>query len=206
MFYCAGLGPTSNLLTFAAYELTLNQDIQGRLIREVDELTLKLNGEIVTYEQLSDLKYLDMIISETLRKWPASIYTDRNCTKSYALEVDDMMQQHRLRPGDGICIPIFGLHRDSEHFPDPERFDPERFNDANRASITPGTYLPFGIGPRHCLGDRFAAMTAKAILYTLLTAFTFEVSPTKTKIPIPLQINGFMMQPKDIWLRLKPRN
>lgn len=67
----------------------MNPDIQKRLIEEIDEAGQDLNGAPVTYEVLQKLKYLDMIISETLRKWPPSPFTDRVCTKPYQLEASD---------------------------------------------------------------------------------------------------------------------
>jgi cytochrome P450 family 9 len=57
-----------------------------------------------------------------------------------------------MNPGDMLFIPIFGLHRDPVYYPDPERFDPERFSDENKQNINPMTYLPFGVGPRSCIG------------------------------------------------------
>jgi cytochrome P450 family 9 len=58
-----------------------------------------------------------------------------------------------VHPGDILFIPIIGLHRDAKHYPDPERFDPERFSDENKHKINPLTYLPFGVGPRSCIGE-----------------------------------------------------
>lgn len=64
----------------------MNPDIQKRLVEEIDEVSQDLNGSPVTYEVLQKLKYLDMVISETLRRWPPSAFTDRICTKPYTLE------------------------------------------------------------------------------------------------------------------------
>jgi cytochrome P450 family 9 len=58
-----------------------------------------------------------------------------------------------IHPGEALFIPIIGLHRDSNYYPDPEHFDPERFSDDNKHNINPLTYLPFGIGPRSCIGE-----------------------------------------------------
>lgn len=103
-------------------------------------------------------------------------------------------------------VPIYGYHRDPNYFPDPLKFDPERFNEENRGNIDPDTYLPFGIGPRNCIGSRFALMEVKTIFYYLLLNFTFEVTE-KTQIPLKYAKNPVGIQAeKGIWLALKPRD
>lgn len=129
---------------------------------------------------------------------------DRECTKPYAMDGNDG-RKIKIRVGDGLWIPILGLHRDPDYFPEPLQFDPERFSDERKDSIVSGTYLPFGIGPRNCIGSRFALMECKAYIYYLLTNFTFEVAPN-SEIPPRMAnagfssrvINGFNMY-------LKPR-
>lgn len=110
-----------------------------------------------------------------------------------------------IQKGDGVWIPILGLHRDPEYYPEPDRFDPERFSDERKGSIQPCTYIPFGSGPRNCIGSRFALMECKAILYYLLTNFTFEVAPTST-IPLRIANSGFSVKSeKGFNIILKPR-
>lgn len=72
---------------------------------------------------------------------------DRCVTKQYLMEDNDATKI-LLQPNDMVWFSIYGLHRDPEYYPDPDRFDPERFSDENKRNIRPGTYLPFGIGPR----------------------------------------------------------
>lgn len=98
-----------------------------------------------------------------------------------------------------------GFHLDEKYFPDPERFDPERFSDENKHSIQQGTYLPFGNGPRNCIGSRFALMQIKAILYNLLLNFSFEPNG-KSQIPLKLKKSSFNMgAEKGVHLELRPR-
>jgi cytochrome P450 family 9 len=92
---------------------------------------------------------LYVIFTETLRLYPPASAVDRICVKPYTLKSDPPME---MSPGDVVFIPILGLHRDPSHYPDPERFDPERFSDENKQNINPMTYLPFGVGPRSCIG------------------------------------------------------
>lgn len=91
-----------------------------------------------------------------------------------------------IHKGTVIVIPIFGLHRDPKYYPEPERFDPERFSNDNKSKIKPYTYLPFGVGPRHCLGSRFALVEIKTLFFYLLT--TFEIVPIKAT-PIPAKFS-----------------
>jgi cytochrome P450 len=74
---------------------------------------------------------------------------DRRCVKTYTLPAEPHCT---LKPGDGVYIPIYALHHDPDYFPDPEKFDPERFSDENKGNINPFAYLPFGSGPRNCIG------------------------------------------------------
>jgi cytochrome P450 family 9 len=90
-----------------------------------------------------------VIFTETLRLYPPAAVVDRVCVKPYTLKSDPPMEMH---PGEALFIPIIGLHRDPSYYPDPERFDPERFSEDNKHSINPITYLPFGLGPRSCIG------------------------------------------------------
>lgn len=97
--------------------------------------------------------------------------------------------------GDPIWIPIWSIQRDPQYFPNPEKFDPERFNDENKQKIDPYTFLTFGIGPRSCIGNRFALLEVKAVLFHLLSKF--RIVPTE-KTDIPIQIH-----PRSIGLNAK---
>jgi cytochrome P450 len=87
-------------------------------------------------------------IAESLRKYPPAGFTDRVCTKSFTLPGTDVV----IEKGITVMIPMYPLHRDPEYFPNPNKFDPERFSDENKKNIKPYTYLPFGSGPHNCIG------------------------------------------------------
>lgn len=152
IFFAAGFDTVSTLLTFLSYELAVNPDIQEKLFNEITEIKEKLNGAPLNYDTLSQMKYMDQVISETLRKWPPAVFTNRVCTKDYAYELDD---NHKIRMEKGrvIWIPIHAIHHDPKYYPSPEVFDPERFSDENKHQILPGSFIPFGIGPRNCIGE-----------------------------------------------------
>jgi cytochrome P450 family 9 len=102
-------------------------------------------------------------------------------------------------------IPINAYHHDPNYFPEPEKFIPERFSEDNKGNIDPDTYLPFGIGPRNCIGSRFALMEVKTIFYYLLRNFSFEVT-AKTQLPLQLAKSPMgLKSEKGIWIGLKAR-
>lgn len=117
---------------------------------------------------------------------------DRVCTKPYTIKPASPDEKPLfIEEGTVLWFPIYALQRDPTIYPNPERFDPERFNDENKANINPYTYLPFGVGPRNCIGNRFALLEIKLIFFHILSKF--EIVPIKeTKIPIQIsrkQIN-----------------
>jgi cytochrome P450 family 9 len=129
--------------------------------------------------------------------------TDRICVKDYVVEVDD--KKFTFEKGTSFYVPITAYHHDPKYFSDPEKFDPERFSEENKSKIDPDTYLPFGIGPRNCIGSRFALMEVKTIFYYLLHNFSFKVT-AKTQIPLKLtnSLVGLKTE-KGIWIGLKAR-
>lgn len=130
--------------------------------------------------------------------------TDRLCVKDFDVQYEDM--KFKIDKDCSFVIPIFSFHRDPEYFPDPLKFDPERFSDENRSKIDPDTYLPFGIGPRNCIGSRFALMELKTVIYYLLLNFSFEVTQ-KTQNPLKFDKNPIGLKTeKGIWVALKPRD
>lgn len=126
-----------------------------------------------------------------LRKWPPVIVKDRQCTKPYTLQaVKKEERDIEIKLDDTIWIPTFAIHRSPENYTNPDKFDPERFSEENKGSIKPYTYLPFGVGPRNCIGSRFALLEAKVLLFKIL--LNFELIPTpKTRIPMQLAKDGF---------------
>ncbi|XP_069676216.1 cytochrome P450 9e2-like [Periplaneta americana] len=201
LFFLAGFDTASTAMCFTCYHLALDPEVQARLQNEIDE-TLREGGGKLSYEALNGMKYLDMVVSETLRMYPPAA-GDRVCVRNYTIKADPPLD---LMPGDSLFIPLFGLHRDPEYFPDPDRFDPERFSDDNKHNINPAAYLPFGLGPRICIGNRFALMETKLVLAHVLSRFNIKVVP-KTPIPIKIVQNGFAINVEGgFWLGLERRS
>uniref|UniRef100_A0A182Q8G5 Cytochrome P450 n=1 Tax=Anopheles farauti TaxID=69004 RepID=A0A182Q8G5_9DIPT len=206
IFFLAGYDTIATVMSFMAYEISLSPDIQQRLYDEVREVADTLEGKSLTYDALQGMRYLDMVVSETLRKWPPNPATDRMCNKDYTVVGEDGQPDIVIPQGAMVSIPAAGLHHDPRYYPDPDRFDPERFNETNRQSIPLGAYIPFGLGPRNCIASRFALMETKAIVYHLILNFEFHRS-ARTQVPMQLA-KGFtgMKAEKGIHVRLIKRN
>ncbi|XP_067396081.1 cytochrome P450 3A9-like [Emydura macquarii macquarii] len=196
IFVFAGYEPTSNSLCYLAYELAIHPDVQQKLQEEIDSVLP--NKTPLTYDALMQMEYLDMIVNETIRMFPLGGRLERICKKD--VEVNGV-----IIPKDTVVmIPLFVLHRDPEYWPEPEEFRPERFSKENKETLDQYTYLPFGAGPRNCIGMRFAILSMKVAITNLLQNFT--IKPCKdTQIPLKLSGQGFIVPEKPIVLKLVPR-
>lgn len=150
LFFLAGFDAPSTMLLFAAYEIMLNKDIQQKLYAEILETNEKYAPKRIDYDALQKMKYMDQVVCELLRKWPVP-FTDRVCVKDCEIDFDDV--KVKFGKGSTLWLPIFALHHDPKYFPNPDEFNPERFSDENKHEIVSGSYIPFGIGPRNCIGD-----------------------------------------------------
>lgn len=104
--------------------------------------------------------------------------------------------------GTYVIIPALAFHRDPDLFPQPERFDPDRFSEANRDRIQPYSFLPFGEGPRICIGLKFGVLQCKLGLAKLLQRYRFAVG-ARTKIPLEIDSVSLLHIPKGgVWLRV----
>ncbi|CAG2181433.1 unnamed protein product, partial [Oppiella nova] len=171
VFLLAGYETTATTLTFCTYELALNQDIQDKLWEEINS-AVDSNGEI-SYEELTRLPYLDAVLSETLRLHPPAQRLPRLASTDYKLGETGIT----LLKGQQIEFPIHGIHHLEEYYPNPFQFNPDRFMPENRHNIIPYTYLPFGAGPRNCIGMRFALLEAKLGLAHIIRKYRFFRTP-----------------------------
>lgn len=143
IFFTAGADTTKNLLQMTAYELAKNPAVQKELIEEVDCVLKTLGDEPVTYEALHKMKYLDQVISESLRYWPPAFVTNRECNKDYLFDLGNG-KTALIKKGEQVLIPIAAIQRDPKYFADPNTFDPHRFDDDRKNLILPGSFIPFG--------------------------------------------------------------
>ncbi|XP_017125709.1 probable cytochrome P450 9h1 [Drosophila elegans] len=203
LFFFAGFEIISSSLCFLTHELCLNPAVQDRLFEEILSVHQELNGQPLNYDKLTKMKYLDMVVLEGLRKWPPALSTDRECCSDIDLCDENGQKLFAARKGDVLQIPIFALHRDPGNFEDPESFDPERFSEDRR--VESSVFLPFGVGPRNCIGKRMALMEIKCIVYQLVLNFRL-LPAAKTTRNMLENIRGHGLKPKDgFWLKFEPR-
>ncbi|KAF5288534.1 hypothetical protein FQA39_LY15402 [Lamprigera yunnana] len=204
VFFLAGFETVSTALCFVCYHLALNSDVQQRLYIEINE-TMDQSPK-TTYESIMSMKYLDCVISETLRMNSPVPLMDRKCQKPYVIKSASPSEKPiKLDEGTIIWMPLRALQKDKKYFPNPEKFDPDRFAAENKSNINPFAYTPFGSGPRNCIGSRFALLEIKLMIVEILKHF--EIVPNaKTEIPIIPSVHFLHGLPdKGLWLSFKPR-
>ncbi|KAL0107514.1 hypothetical protein PUN28_014676 [Cardiocondyla obscurior] len=203
-FFFASIDLTSKLMCFVAHELAVHQDIQDRLREEVQRHFTE--SDEISYKSLMKMNYMDMVVTEILRKYPPLPFIDRLCIKKYELPpAQPGCENIIVEPGDSIIFPVYSLHHDPKYFAEPEKFDPDRFNEKNKGNILQYTYLPFGVGPRKCIALRFVLMKTKVLIAHLLQRFTLK-TVDKTLEPIAFSKKEFILSSANgFWISLEKR-
>ncbi|KAM9584469.1 LOW QUALITY PROTEIN: cytochrome P450 3A21-like [Trichechus inunguis] len=165
-FIFAGCETSSLTLSFIAYNLATHPEVQESLQEEINSALH--NKADFTYDILFQMEYLDMVVNETLWLFPLGGRLERVCKQT--VEINGV----NIPKGTVVIIPTYVLHRDPEYWPEPEEFCPERFNKDNKKGLDPYVFLTFGLGPRNCIGMRFALLSLMASLILLLQNFSLE--------------------------------
>ena len=188
-FILAGYETTSNALSYTAYLLALNPTIQDRIIKEINDY-YDVNPDCSLYDAAESIEYVTMVLYESMRMYPPAPVTNRECKETCAV-TDELI----IEKGVDIEFPIFFIHRNPKYWPNPDKFDPERFNPNNEQSYPTFAYLPFGEGPRQCIGKRLALLEAKMTLVAILKDLQFKRT-TETEVPLDLSV-GITMCPNN---------
>jgi len=165
--FLAGHDTTTNALTWAWYLLAQHSDVEAKLY---DELDAVLAGRLPSIEDFPRLKYTEMVFAETLRLYPPAWRIGRHAINDY--DVGD----HLIPAGSLVLLSQYVMHRDERYFPDPERFDPERWTAEAREARPQFSYFPFGGGARRCIGEGFARTAGILLLATLAGAWRMRLS------------------------------
>uniref|UniRef100_A0A667Y076 Thromboxane-A synthase n=1 Tax=Myripristis murdjan TaxID=586833 RepID=A0A667Y076_9TELE len=187
VFLLAGYETTSSTLAFTCYLLALHPECQRKVQDEVDQFYCR--HESPDYFSVQELKYLDMVISEALRLYSPGFRFARTIDK------ECVVNGQLLPKGAYLEIAASYLHRDPEYWPEPEKFIPERFTPEAKANRHPCVYLPFGAGPRNCVGMRLAQLEMKMALVQLFRRFNV-VTCSETKVPLELT-SAALLGPKN---------
>lgn len=189
-FIVAGHETTALTLSWALYLCAFDQEVQERARSEAQAV---LGGRLATAEDIEKLPFIRSIIDEALRLYPPAAILSRTA------QAPDELCGREIRPGDTVMIPIYALHRHHQLWEEPNAFRPDRF--ADRKSVDRYAYLPFGDGPRICIGASFAIQEAVIILASLLSRFRFR--QVEGRNPEPVMI--LTLRPKGgVWLKAEP--
>ncbi|CAH2061695.1 unnamed protein product, partial [Iphiclides podalirius] len=199
-FYAAGYETSARTMTYVLYELAKNQNIQNKLIAEVDEVLKKCGGK-VTYETLNDMHYMKKVLDETLRMYPVVDPLQRSAQADYKIPGTDVT----VKKGQIVLVSILSIQRDAKYYPNPEKFDPERFSTENANSRHTCAYLPFGCGPRNCIGIRFAQVQTRMCIAKFLSKFRVEPC-SKTPPTITFVAKRIILGADEIYLNIIPRS
>lgn len=133
------------MIAFVSQQLAKYHNIQERLYDEIMKIKNRVGDNQLTYDDINEMKYAEMVIHEGLRMCPIVTELKRRATKPYVFE-DYNGEKVTVNTGDAVWLPAFTMQNDPKYYPNPDKFDPERFNDENRKSHITGTFAPFGLG------------------------------------------------------------
>ncbi|XP_071130896.1 cytochrome P450 3A24-like [Mytilus edulis] len=195
-FLLAGYETTSAVLAFLTHLLARHPDVQTRLS---DEILSKIGKEEITYDSLSYMPYFNMVFDEVCRLYPtASLIVTRKAAR------DCVYGNLKIPAGMNVQVDVWGLHHDTELWEDAKKFDPERFSSTNKDKIKPFSFIPFGAGPRSCIGARFAMLETKIAIVRVLQKYRFEQSP-ETKEELELECRGAIVPKDGVFVKIVPK-
>ena len=163
----AGHETTANALAWSWYLLSQHPQMVDQIRKEIDEV---LGHEELTFQILPRLKYLNAVLQEAMRLFPPAWITER-------IPINDDQFEGMILPKNRIIgIYIYGVHHAPEYWPDPEKFDPSRWMGDKKKNQIPFSYLPFGGGPRLCIGNNFAMMEMQLLMIRMIPRFDLQLS------------------------------
>ncbi|KAJ8913650.1 hypothetical protein NQ315_007367 [Exocentrus adspersus] len=198
IFFIAGFETSSTTMTFALFELATHPEIQDKVRTEIQDVLSRHDNKI-TYDSINELVYMKQVIDETLRKYPPVAVITREAVADYKVPGDDTV----VEKGTLVFLPVIGVHYDEDYYENPEAFDPDRFSPENKHKRHPYSHLPFGEGPRVCIGERFGIMQTKVGLTALLKNHRITLNE-KTKVPLVMSPRSQVTSVDEgIWLNVR---
>lgn len=185
----AGHETSSTSLLWTIYLLSQHPEAYRKVKAELDNL------EEISMDSLMDLTYTVLVIQESLRMYPPFWMIDRQAI------ADDEVEGYKIKKGTMVLVYIYGIHHSEKYWQQPDTFDPERFSGVNPKKESPFTYLPFGAGPKGCIGGNYAMLQMLVILKKVLSKF--DISLDKKSVELAPFI---ILKPKEkILFNLTPR-
>lgn len=176
-FLIDGFDTSSSAMSATLYELAKNQEIQDKL-REIFYTEMPTDEEF-NYDNISNCAYLDQVWNEALRLHSPATYLSRFCNEPITLD-KPKEKKVSFDYGDIVLIPVRSINYNPEFHPDPEKFDPDRFSPENggaKTYIDQAKLITFGIGPRACVGSRFAVEQSKLAIASLIRNYKISLNP-----------------------------
>lgn len=199
--FLGGYDPAHSVLTYWFYLMGKHTDVQERMRQEALE-AFKMEGDHLSKKTLTNLRYANQVISETLRIYPPVI-----TTTTRGAEKDWQYGRYVIKKGTTVLVPTYQLLHDPLYWVNPEKFDPDRFSADNRHLINPIAYQPFGLGPRMCLGQRLALLQLASVTTQVLRHFRIALGPSQKKPHLELDTHSVGAVPRDkVWIQLERLN
>lgn len=193
--FITGYETIGEALTWTSYLLSQHPDIEAKFFAEVDDV---LGSQAPSADDLPRLGYAGMVLAESMRLYPPTWIFIR-----ISLHEDKLPSGAVISAGAKLYLCPYIMHRHPRYFPDPERFDPERFTDAAKKARPQFAYFPFGGGARVCIGEHFAKMEGTLVLASIAQRFRLSLVPGQTIVPEP----KMTLRPKSgIVMRVQRRN
>jgi cytochrome P450 len=189
----AGHDTSTALLAWALYLLGSYPDVMQSVRAEVDAV---LGDEVPTLERVAELTCLEQVINETMRLYPPIHIGNRIAA------TDLHFKGYHIPAGTRVVYSIYLTHRHKDYWANPDQFNPNRFNAQDNRQRPPYAYLPFGGGPRNCIGAAFAQVEAKVVLSRLIQRFDFSLTEARVRPHM-----GATLEPRPgVMMRVRPRN
>ncbi|KAF4518536.1 hypothetical protein B566_EDAN004280 [Ephemera danica] len=182
-----GYDTVATATAFILFLLGTHPDIQGKVVEELVEV-FGDSGRLPDVADLANLKYLERCMKESLRLYPSACFMER--TNQDEIHIDDYV----IPAGCTITANIFAIHHDPEVYPDPEKFDPDRFLPENCQGRSPYSFIPFSIGARNCIGQKFAMLEEKTLVSTVLRRYRVEAMQERKELKLKA---GIVLRPSN---------
>ncbi|CAH2107765.1 unnamed protein product [Euphydryas editha] len=179
LFFAAGFETSSSATSITLHELAYHPEVQSKVHEEVDRVLAKYDNKL-SYDAIKEMTYLEWTFKEGMRIFPSPGFLIRECARKYTFEEINLTIDEGVR----VFIPLQAMHNDPKYFDNPSEFRPERFDSANFDANNKYVYLPFGIGPRACIGERLGLMQSLAGLAAILARFSVRPAPSTVRRPL----------------------